>query len=92
MASSDHPDQPDRYVQLKNGLVLPVEAVRLALALEERGFTLQREDDDTLSAQPYERLTPADFAAIRRWKWHLLAVVDYVADTAPAVLRCVAID
>jgi len=74
MASSDH---HDRYVQLKNGPVLPVEPCVLALELEARGFTMTRMDGDVLNVQPYRRLTAEDCAAIRRWKAHLLSIVDY---------------
>jgi hypothetical protein len=66
---------------LRGGLVLPVEPVQLAIDLEERGFSLTREESDTLSVQPWERLTPEDCAHIRRWKWHLLSIVDYVPET-----------
>jgi len=33
---------------------------------------------DVLSVQPYERLKREDYAAIRRWKWHLLALLDSI--------------
>ena len=51
----------------------------MAYEIESRGFTLTRLDGDVLSVQPYERLTRQDCAAIRRWKWHLLAIADYSA-------------
>ena len=31
-----------------------------------------------LLVQPYERLTRLDYAAIKRRKWHLLSIIDYV--------------
>jgi hypothetical protein len=74
MANSEH---HDRYVQLRGGLVLPVEPYLLALQLEERGFAMRRLDNDVLSVQPHDQLTREDCANIRRWKLHLLAVVDY---------------
>jgi hypothetical protein len=58
-------------------LALPVEAIRLALKLEERGFLLSREGEETLVVHPPERLTEEDCRSIRRWKWHLLALLDY---------------
>jgi hypothetical protein len=73
MASSN----TDRYVTLKGGPTLPVEPIMLALELEERGFRMTREGDDTLSVQPYERLTREDCTRIRRWKYYLLALLDY---------------
>jgi hypothetical protein len=67
----------DRYVMLTGGLILPVSAIELALELEERSFRLSREDDSTLVVRPCERLTREDCRRIRRWKWHLLALLDY---------------
>jgi hypothetical protein len=67
-----------RYVVLRGGLALPVEPVVLLLGLEARGFSVRR-DGDALVVQPYHQLTRDDCAAIRRWKAHLLALVDYEA-------------
>jgi hypothetical protein len=75
MASSD---DRDRFVQLKDGPVLPVAPCLLALELEERGFTMRREGGNVLSVQPYDPLTSYDYARIRRWKIHLLAILDYL--------------
>jgi hypothetical protein len=69
-----------RYVVLRGGLALPLEPILLALELEERGFGLTR-DGDVLSVQPYERLTRDDCQRIRRWKLHLLALIDYVPES-----------
>ena len=80
MAGSD----PSRFVLLKNGLALPIDPILLALELEERGFSMTREEDDVLSVQPYERLTPDDYTRIRRWKFHLLSLLEYVP---PEVLQ-----
>jgi hypothetical protein len=74
MANSDH---HGRYVQLKNGPVLPVEPILLALELEGRGFQMHRQGGDVLSVQPHKQLTADDCARIRQWKLHLLAIVDY---------------
>jgi hypothetical protein len=57
--------------------MLPLAPILLALDLEARGFRMRREADDVLDVQPYQRLTSADCAAIRLWKWHLLSIVDY---------------
>ena len=67
----------DRFVLLKGGLALPIEPILLALELEERGFTMTKEEPDTLSVQPCQRLTRDDCRRIRRWKPHLLAIVSY---------------
>ena len=72
----------DRYVLLPGGLALPVEPILLAMELEDRGFTLRKEEPDTLSVQPYQRHTREDCTRIRRWKPHLLALVSYVPPEA----------
>jgi hypothetical protein len=48
----------------------------------QRGFTLAKEEPDTLSVQPYQRLTRDDCARIRRWKPDLLALVSNVPSEA----------
>lgn len=67
----------DAYVTLRNGLTVPVEALRLAWALEDRGATLAVAGEDTLLVKPRGLLTDADREAIRRWKLHLLALALY---------------
>ena len=67
---------PDRYVTLRAGLVLPVEPLRLAWALEDRGFRLAVEEG-ALVVRPGSALTADDRAAIRRWKSHLFAIAQY---------------
>ena len=56
--------------------------MRLMWELEERGFVLTRLADAVLSVQPHERLTRDDYNRIRRWKWHLLAILDYAPESA----------
>lgn len=70
------------FVTLKAGLTLPLAAVRLALDLELRGLILTAESGDVLVDGPVERLTDEDRALIRRYKPHLLAIVDYVGAEA----------
>lgn len=65
------------YVLLKGGLSLPLEPLLLGLDLERRGFQLRREGSDTLVVTPPEQLTADDCTRIRRWKAHLLAILDY---------------
>jgi hypothetical protein len=66
----------DSLVPLARGLVVPAEALALALDLEARGFQLQP-DGSTLVVTPPERLTPQDCQQIRRLKRHLIALIDY---------------
>jgi hypothetical protein len=74
-------DFTDRFVTLPR-LILPVDAYRLLLDLEGRGFRLHREGTDVLVVQPHERLTRDDVARIRRWKWHVLAYLENEATGA----------
>lgn len=69
----------DRYVLLRGGLALPIEPVRLLLDLEAAGFRLSRDGDDIL-VRPFSRLREDDVRALKRWKAHVLALIDYVAD------------
>jgi hypothetical protein len=69
MAASD-------YVTLRGGLVLPVAALQLAWRLEAAGHDLRVDGDDLLISEP-DRLTAEDVTAIRRWRRHLIAAVDY---------------
>ena len=67
----------DRYVVLKGGLALPIAPVLLALDLERRGFTLERDDQD-IFISPYSKLTDDDRSNLKAWKQHVLALIDYV--------------
>jgi hypothetical protein len=70
---------PPAFVVLGR-LTLPLAAVELALDLERRGLHLRHEDGDVLFVGPRERLTDEDRAGLRRWKLHLLAILDYDTD------------
>src|SRR5262245_49354685 len=65
------------FVTLQGGLVVPLESVLLVLELEERGFHLEREGQNTLIVRPCSRLSEDDCRRIRRWKRHVLVLVDY---------------
>ena len=69
-----------RFVQLACGLVVPAEPLMLLLDLEARGFALTRDGDDIL-IRPFSQLTPEDCRQVRKWKRHVLAVLDYEAPT-----------
>jgi hypothetical protein len=75
-------DVSDRFVILQGGLALPVEPIMLALELESRGFSMTREQDGVLNVQPYQRLTREDCTRIRRWKHHILSLLDYTPPVA----------
>jgi hypothetical protein len=64
------------FVTLRNGYVVPLAALQLALNLEDRGCVL-RLDGDQLFAGPRDRLTDDDRVAIRRWREHLKAVISH---------------
>jgi hypothetical protein len=65
------------FVVLKGGLTVPLEALQLAWALENRGATFEVDGDDLVVAGPRGLLTDADQVAIRRWKRHLMAIATY---------------
>jgi hypothetical protein len=70
-------DLQDRYVVFRNGPALPADALHFVWDLEGRGFSLEAKDG-ALIVQPSSRLTDDDRAAIRRWRLHLLAIMQYV--------------
>lgn len=69
-------------VPLAGGLTVPVGVLTLMFALLNRGLEL-RQDGDLLrivwpgGAKP--DLTETDVASIRRWKYHILALLAYRA-------------
>jgi hypothetical protein len=66
-----------QFVSLKGGLVLPVPAIALAIDLERRGFRLWLDRNQQFHIEPAPALTDLDRAGIRRWHWHLGAIVAY---------------
>ena len=72
-------------IDLKGGLVLPTEALTLALSLEARGFLMEPAPDGRLHVRPPQNpaggilavLSAEDRAAIHKWKPHLLAILAY---------------
>jgi hypothetical protein len=67
------------FVVLKGGLTLPLEALRLAWALEDRGATFAVDGEDLVVEGPPGFLTEGDRVAIRRWRVHLKAIARYQA-------------
>ena len=65
------------FVVLKGGLTLPLEALRLAWALEDRGATFAVDGEDLVVDGPTGFLTQDDRVAIRRWRVHLKAFAIY---------------
>jgi hypothetical protein len=65
------------FVVLKGGLTVPLEALQLAWALEDRGATFTIDGIDLVVDGPRGLLTEADQVAIRRWKRHLMAIATY---------------
>ncbi len=60
----------DRFVGLRGGLIIAVDACTLLPDLEARGFRAIGDREKVLIVQPANRLTNADRVHIRRWKWH----------------------
>jgi hypothetical protein len=71
-------ESSDRFVLLRGGVVVPVEPFLLLLDLEARGISVSK-DSDSISIAPRALLADADRTALRRWKWHLLLLIDYCA-------------
>jgi len=72
-----------QFVLLNGGLALPLAALTLALDLADRGMPLATDSDHQLIVPDDERLTPADRAAIARWRHHLGAIIEYRAPDRP---------
>ena len=64
------------YVCLRGGFMVPLEPMLLLFELEDRGFKLTQ-DGDSLIVRPHSQLTRVDYDRVRRWKAHLLALVNY---------------
>jgi hypothetical protein len=67
------------FVVLKGGLTMPLEALRLAWALEDRGATFAVDGDDLVVEAAPEFLTEDDRVAITTWRVHLKAIATYQA-------------
>lgn len=76
-------DPWDRFVALGHdatGPIIPADCYRLYIELGERGFTLRAEvenDRTLLVVTPPEHLRREDDARLRRWRWHLLLMLDH---------------
>ena len=70
----------DRFVQLRGGMVVPIEPVLLALDLEARGFRMVSDDGDIVIT-PFSKLTQEDCRQLRRWKQHVISILNYEAPT-----------
>jgi len=68
----------DDVIVLRDGPVVPIAALLLALELETRGIRLSREGDSLL-VRPKGQLTAEEREQIRRWKPYLLALAAYEA-------------
>lgn len=63
------------YVVLR-GYTVPLAPWRLVLDLQERGLSFERDGDDIV-VRPKALLTDQDREALRRWKRHVLVLLDY---------------
>ena len=74
-AAADVAD-PLQFVTVTGGLTLPLPAITLAVDLEFRGIVLAVDEAHELVVPADDpRLSPADFAAIHRWRRHLVAIL-----------------
>jgi hypothetical protein len=65
------------FVVLKGGVTVPLDALRFAWALENRGARLAVDGEDLIVEGPRGLLTDEDRAAIRRWRRDLKAIASY---------------
>ena len=72
------------FVVLKGGLTVPLEALQLAWALEDRGATFAVDGEDLVVEGPAGLLTDANRIAIRRCREHLKAIASYRASEVVA--------
>ena len=66
----------DGHVILCGGLAVPVAPILLLSELADRGVECWREGDD-VCVRPWQDVTDEERAALRRWKLHVLALLDY---------------
>lgn len=64
------------HIELRYGQALPTTAVSLALRLESRGYTFSV-SQDRLILSGGDGLSADDRTEIKRWRLHLMALVDY---------------
>jgi hypothetical protein len=65
----------DEVVVLSGGLSVPLAALRVLWALEDRGFDISVCSEARLHVRPGSKLTPDDDAAIRQFRDELIALV-----------------
>lgn len=64
------------HIELRDGPALPTAAISLALELESRGYTFSV-SQDRLILSGGDGLSAEDRKEIKRWRLHLMALVDY---------------
>lgn len=67
----------ERFVTLRTGPAVPVECLRLAWDLEARGCRFALTSTGRLDVSPRHLLTEADRAGLRRWRDHLVMLLDH---------------
>ena len=65
-----------RMTELRGGLMMDDDAIRLAVRLEDAGHVLSVKDGALLVSHGAS-LSPGDREEIRRLRWHLLAIAAY---------------
>jgi len=65
------------FVTIGRGLTVRLEAVQLLLNLESRGVKFTTDHGDIVFHAPAKAVTDEDRAALRRFKPHVLALLDY---------------
>ena len=73
-------ESPDRLVWLRGGFIVPAEPLLLLLRLESCGFRFRLAGDGMPEVGPFDELTAADRAALRRWRNHIVLLLQYMPD------------
>ncbi len=69
--------EPVDFITLLGGLTVARPALEVLIDLEQRGFRFTRPPEGGLAVSPRADLTDDDRSAIRRWRFHLEALIAY---------------
>jgi hypothetical protein len=70
------PSDPS-VVELRGGVIVPVEALKLALRFEDVGITLTAKNGGDILATPADRLQPGDTALLHEHREALKTIIHY---------------
>ena len=78
------PVPASELVCLKGGMVVPLAALTVLLAAEDRGYRLAVDGDDLIvTAEPGNPLDRQILAALKAWKAHVRMLLTFTLDDSP---------